>query len=153
MSTFHARICWLQEYESFESEKQKKRKCRGNLRKCSGFPCTCRGRVCHCAPAPPVQTLICSFFWTSKQTWICLSATPTFQTRPIPKPRSTHPLQSPRTLGFLIRNWLKKGNSRKFHVTGWGWNPWKFTSFENYPICMQISVAQNIEYLYLAQVT
>ena len=25
MSTFHARICWLQEYESFESEKQKKK--------------------------------------------------------------------------------------------------------------------------------
>ena len=44
-------------YIIFESEKQK-RKRRGNLRKCSGFPCTCRGRVCHCAPAPPVQTLI-----------------------------------------------------------------------------------------------
>ena len=44
-------------YIIFESEKQK-RKRRGNLRKCSGFPCTCRGRVRHCAPAPPVQTLI-----------------------------------------------------------------------------------------------
>ena len=31
MSTFHARICWLQEYESFESEKQKKKKMQGEL--------------------------------------------------------------------------------------------------------------------------
>ena len=46
--------------------KSKKRKRRGNLRKCSGFPCTCRGRVCHCAPAPPVQTLVPRVKWDNE---------------------------------------------------------------------------------------
>ena len=59
MTLFHTQIDWKQEYESFVSEKQK-RKRRGNLRKCSGFPYTCRGRDRQCAPAPPVQTLVSS---------------------------------------------------------------------------------------------
>ena len=37
MSTFYARICWLQEYESFESEKQKKENAGGTCASAVGF--------------------------------------------------------------------------------------------------------------------
>ena len=59
MSTFHARICWLQEYESFESERQKK-KTQGELAQVQWVSLHMQGESSPSAPAPPVQTLVSS---------------------------------------------------------------------------------------------